>query len=84
MHKHSVGIALNLWGLATFAFILGFAHEEEFALLALAASGINAWALMISYGLAVLLGLIASPSDRLKFTGFCSPDFSALSHTSPK
>ena len=58
-HKHSLGIVLSLWGLASFAFILGFAHEEEFALLALVASGINAWVLMISYSVAVLLGLIA-------------------------
>ncbi len=58
-HKHSLAIALSLWGLAWFAFILGFAHEEEFALLALAASGIDAWVLMVSYGVAVLLGLVA-------------------------
>jgi len=57
-HKHSLGVVLSLWGLASFAFILGFAHEEEFALLALVASGINAWVLMISYSVAVLLGLI--------------------------
>jgi len=57
-HEHSLGVTLSLWGLATFAFILGFAHEEEFALLALVASGISAWVLMISYGLAVLLGLV--------------------------
>ena len=57
-HKHAIGIALSLWWLASFAFILGFAHEEEFALLALVAGGVNAWILMISYGVAVLLGLI--------------------------
>ena len=57
-HKHSLGVALSLWGLASFAFILGFAHEEELALLALVASGVNAWVLMISYGLAVLIGLV--------------------------
>ncbi len=57
-HKHATGIALSLWGLASFAFILGFAHEEEFALLALIAGGINAWVLMVSYGIAVLLGLM--------------------------
>ena len=45
--------------IAVFAFFLGFAHEEEFALLALVAGGINAWVLMLSYGVAVLLGLIA-------------------------
>ncbi|MFC2020785.1 nickel/cobalt transporter [Chloroflexota bacterium] len=57
-HKHITGIALSLWGLASFAFILGFAHEEEFALLALVAGGVNAWVLMLSYAVAVLLGLV--------------------------
>ena len=57
-HKHTTGTALSLWGLASFAFILGFAHEEEFALLALVAGGINAWILMLSYGISVLLGLM--------------------------
>lgn len=58
-HQHATGIALSLWGLASFAFILGFAHEEEFALLALVAGGVNAWILMLSYGIAVLIGLMA-------------------------
>lgn len=57
-HKHLTGIALSLWGLASFAFILGFAHEEEFALLALVAGGVNAWILMLAYAAAVLLGLV--------------------------
>ncbi len=57
-HNHTIGIVLSLWGLATFAFILGFAHEEEFALLALVASGVNAWVLMIIYGLSVMVSLI--------------------------
>lgn len=57
-HKHTTGIALSLWGLVTFAFILGFAHEEEFALLALVAGGVNAWLLMLAYGVSVLLGLV--------------------------
>jgi len=59
VHKHITGIALSLWGLASFAFVLGFAHEEEFALLAMVAGGINAWVLMISYAVAVILGLVA-------------------------
>lgn len=58
-HQHITGIALSLMGLASFAFVLGFAHEEEFALLALVAGGVNAWILMLSYGMSVLLGLIA-------------------------
>jgi UPF0716 family protein affecting phage T7 exclusion len=37
---------------------LGFAHEEEIALLALVAGGLDAWVLMLSYGLSVLVGLI--------------------------
>jgi nickel/cobalt transporter (NicO) family protein len=59
VHEHKSTVALSLLGLASFAFILGFAHEEEIALLALVASGLNAWVLMISYGLSVLIGLIA-------------------------
>jgi hypothetical protein len=59
MHKHRTKVALSLLGLTSFAFILGFAHEEEIALLALVAGGLNAWVLMISYGVSVLLGLVA-------------------------
>jgi nickel/cobalt exporter len=58
-HWHRHKTVLTLLGIATFAFLLGFAHEEEFALLALVAGGINAWVLMISYGTAVLIGLMA-------------------------
>lgn len=57
-HKHVKRIALSLWGIATFAFVLGFAHEEEFALLALAVGGINPLMLMISYAASVTLALI--------------------------
>ena len=57
-HKHITGIALSLWGLASFAFILGFVHEEEFALLALVAGGVNAFVLMALYGLSVAIALI--------------------------
>lgn len=59
-HEHRAAVALSLLGLASFAFILGFAHEEEIALLALVAGGLNAWILMIAYGAAVLLGLIVA------------------------
>jgi len=57
-HKHRAAVVLSLLGLASFAFILGFAHEEEIALLALVAGGLNAWVLMLAYGVSVLLGLI--------------------------
>jgi len=57
-HKHAKRVALSLGGIATFAFVLGFAHEEEFALLALAVGGINPLMLMISYATSVTLALI--------------------------
>ncbi len=59
-HKHKAPVALSLLGLASFAFILGFAHEEEIALLALAAGGLDAWVLMVAYGVSVLLGLVTA------------------------
>lgn len=65
-HKHKAAVALSLLGLASFAFILGFAHEEEIALLALVAGGLNAWVLMVSYGVAVLLGLIVATITGVK------------------
>lgn len=65
-HKHQAAVALSLLGLASFAFILGFAHEEEIALLALVAGGLNAWALMVAYGVAVLLGLIVATIAGVK------------------
>ncbi len=58
MHLHPKRQNLNLWKLASCAFVLGFAHEEEFALLALAVGGVNPVLMMVSYGLAVATGLI--------------------------
>lgn len=48
----------SMWGIALFAFFLGFAHEEEFALLALAVGGANPWILMCVYALAVTGSLV--------------------------
>jgi nickel/cobalt exporter len=58
IHLHPKRMNLNLWKLASCAFVLGFAHEEEFALLALAVGGVNPVLMMVSYGLAVAAGLI--------------------------
>ena len=44
--------------IAGFALILGFAHEEEFALLALAVGGVDPLILMLTYALAVMAALI--------------------------
>lgn len=57
-HKHSKRRFLSLTGIAVFALILGFAHEEEFALLALAVGGIDPLALMLTYATAVMIALI--------------------------
>jgi len=57
-HKHPKRVFLSLAGIAGFALILGFAHEEEFALLALAVAGIDPLALMLTYALAVMIALI--------------------------
>ena len=65
-HRHKAAIMLSLLGLASFAFILGFVHEEEIALLALVAGGLNAWLLMVSYGISVLLGLIMATIAGVK------------------
>jgi ABC-type nickel/cobalt efflux system permease component RcnA len=43
----------GLLGLAAFAFVLGFAHEEEFAVLALCAGRTSCWGVMAVYALAV-------------------------------
>lgn len=65
-HSHSHGHAhghlrkppQTLWDMAVFAFLLGFIHEEEFALLALCLGGVHCVALMLTYALAVSAALI--------------------------
>ena len=83
-HKHKAAVALSLLGLASFAFILGFAHEEEIALLALVASGLNAWVLMVSYGVAVLLGLIVATIAGVKLYKQFQPKLSRYEKYIPK
>lgn len=57
-HQHAKSIKISISALIIYSFLLGFAHEEEFALLALIAAGLDPWLLMISYALAVSGGLI--------------------------
>jgi len=83
-HNHKAAVALSLLGLASFAFILGFAHEEEIALLALVASGLNAWVLMVSYGVAVLLGLIVATIAGVKLYKQFQPKLSRYEKYIPK
>jgi hypothetical protein len=58
-HKHSKKMFLSQTGIAVFALVLGFVHEEEFALLALAVGGVDPLRLMLTYAGAVMGALIA-------------------------
>ncbi len=57
-HKHVKRMFLSLTGIAVFALILGFVHEEEFTLLAFAVGGIDPLTLMLTYALSVMIALI--------------------------
>jgi nickel/cobalt exporter len=59
MHFHAKRAVLSLRKIASCAFVLGFAHEEEFALLALAVGGVSPLLLMSAYGLSVTASLVA-------------------------
>ena len=61
---HSHGTAEDatdrgLWGIAGFAFVLGFAHEEEFEIIALCAGSEYCLSLMTVYALTVIVGIVA-------------------------
>jgi cytochrome c biogenesis protein CcdA len=58
LHFHPKQVNFSLWKIASCAFFLGFAHEEEFALLALVMGGVNPLFLMVAYGLSVTAGLV--------------------------
>jgi len=83
-HKHTIGIALSLWGLTSFAFILGFAHEEEFVLLALVAGGVNAFALMVLYGLSVAIALVGTTLLGVKIYKQLQPKLTHYERYIPK
>ncbi len=62
-HDHSHGDpegAANrgLWGIAWFAFLLGFAHEEEFEIIAICAGSNYCLELMLAYALTVIVGIV--------------------------
>ena len=49
----------GLWGIAGFAFVLGFAHEEEFEIIAMCAGSDYCLSLMTVYALTVIAGIVA-------------------------
>jgi ABC-type nickel/cobalt efflux system permease component RcnA len=53
------GAGKDLWGLAGAAFALGFAHEEEFEIIALCAGSHLCLEVMAAYALTVLLAIVA-------------------------
>ncbi|MFC7185950.1 hypothetical protein [Halorubrum yunnanense] len=48
----------GLLGIAWFAFVLGFAHEEEFEIIALCAGSTHCLELMTAYALTVIAGIV--------------------------
>ncbi|WP_408959615.1 hypothetical protein [Natrinema sp. 74] len=48
----------DLLGIAWFAFVLGFAHEEEFEIIALCAGSTHCLELMSAYALTVIVGIV--------------------------
>ena len=57
-HAPAPSPTAGLWGLAVFAFTLGFAHEEEFQIIALCTGSAWCLELMLAYAFAVILALI--------------------------
>jgi len=63
-HDHGHGSPADatdrgLWGIAGFAFVLGFAHEEEFEIIALCAGSEYCLSLMTAYALTVIAGIVS-------------------------
>lgn len=84
LHSHFENKPMTLWNIAVFAFILGFAHEEEFALLGFALGGIDPYLLMISYGTAVILGLIGIVLVGIKFYSYITQKNKMIEKYIPK
>jgi ABC-type nickel/cobalt efflux system permease component RcnA len=59
LNFHPKRLVLSLRKIASCAFVVGFANEEEFALLALAVGGVSPLMLMSAYGLSVTASLMA-------------------------
>jgi nickel/cobalt exporter len=61
-HEHgtesATGTDRGLFGIAWFAFVLGFAHEEEFEIIGLCAGSTYCLELMTAYALTVVVGIV--------------------------
>lgn len=74
----------TLFGLVGFAFALGFVHEEEFAIIALAAGKANPWVLMGVYAAAVSLSLILLTSVAIATFNRFEKQLSRYHHQLPR
>ncbi|HME55912.1 MAG TPA: nickel/cobalt transporter [Candidatus Lokiarchaeia archaeon] len=84
VHEHRKSPPLTLPGLAIYAFVLGFAHEEGFALLALAIGGVDPWAMMVIYSVAVTASMIGITLLCVKAFEWLSIHLQKISHWIPK
>ena len=66
VHTHQQRTLPSLKAIASFALILGFAHEEEFVILALAVGGVDPLTLMIAYASSVTVALIGITMTAVK------------------
>ena len=72
-HIHQIRKSPSLKSMTGLAFILGFAHEEEFVILAIAAgSGGNPLTIMIAYASSVAIALIGITLRLLRSTNSSS------------
>lgn len=83
-HRHAKKVFLTLWSIATIAFVLGFAHEEEFALLALAVGGVDPLILMLTYASAVMVGLVGITMTAVRVYQELEPRLKKYQHLIPK
>ncbi|HET9805524.1 MAG TPA: hypothetical protein VFP49_01315 [Nitrososphaeraceae archaeon] len=58
LHTHLIRRLPSLSALAISALVLGFAHEEEFVILSVAAAGVDPLLLMIVYALSISVALM--------------------------
>jgi len=66
IHIHQQRTLSSLKAIASFAFVLGLAHEEEFVILALAVGGVDPLMLMIAYASSVAVALIGITMVAMK------------------
>ena len=76
--------AMTLWQIASYAFVLGFVHEEEFAILAFCIGGNSCLILMALYAIAVSFALIAITLLSIKSYKFIEPKIKRYETYLPK